>query len=82
MNGLDIRKNLISEIGKAVVGKENVVLKALAAIMAGGHILLEDIPGVGKTTLAMALAGLTDFDGNVTYDGVDIKDIKNKENSI
>ena len=56
MNGLEIRKCLISEIKKAVVGKEDVILKAIAAIMAGGHILLEDIPGVGKTTLAMAIS--------------------------
>ena len=44
------------EIKKAVLGKDEVVEKVLAAILAGGHILLEDIPGVGKTTLAMAIA--------------------------
>lgn len=44
------------EIEKAVKGKEQVVEKVLAAMLAGGHILLEDIPGVGKTTLAMAIA--------------------------
>ncbi len=44
------------EIKKAVIGKDEVVEKVLAAILAGGHILLEDIPGVGKTTLAMAIA--------------------------
>ena len=45
-----------SEIKKAVKGKDQVVDKVLAAMLAGGHILLEDIPGVGKTTLAMAIA--------------------------
>lgn len=44
------------EIKKAVKGKDMVVDKVLAAMLAGGHVLLEDIPGVGKTTLAMAIA--------------------------
>ncbi len=44
------------EIKKAVKGKDEVIEKVLAAMLAGGHILLEDIPGVGKTTLAMAIA--------------------------
>lgn len=44
------------EIKKAVKGKDQVVDKVLATMLAGGHILLEDIPGVGKTTLAMAIA--------------------------
>ena len=42
------------EIGKAIIGKEAVIEKILAAILAEGHILLDDIPGVGKTTLALA----------------------------
>lgn len=45
-----------TEIEKAVKGKSEVVEKVLAAMLAGGHVLLEDIPGVGKTTLAMAIA--------------------------
>ena len=45
-----------AEIGKVVKGKSEVVEKVLAAMLAGGHVLLEDIPGVGKTTLAMAIA--------------------------
>ena len=44
------------EIAKAVVGKDQVTEKVLTAILAGGHILLEDIPGVGKTTLALAFS--------------------------
>lgn len=47
---------LRSEINKVVKGKSNVVDKVLCAMLAGGHILLEDIPGVGKTTLAMTIA--------------------------
>lgn len=45
-----------NEIKKAVRGKDDTIEKVLAAILAGGHILLEDIPGVGKTTLAMSIA--------------------------
>lgn len=47
---------LRSEINKVVKGKSDVVDKVLGAMLAGGHILLEDIPGVGKTTLAVTLA--------------------------
>ncbi|MCM1245251.1 MAG: MoxR family ATPase [Roseburia sp.] len=47
---------LREEINKVVKGKNDVVDKVLCAMLAGGHILLEDIPGVGKTTLAMTIA--------------------------
>ncbi len=43
-------------VNSVIKGKENVVKKVLAAVIAGGHILMEDIPGVGKTTLATAFA--------------------------
>ena len=49
------------EIKKAVKGKDQIIEKVLAAMLAGGHILLEDIPGVGKTTLAMAIAKSMSF---------------------
>ena len=45
-----------TEIQKAVVGKQDVIKKILMAILARGHILLDDVPGVGKTTLALALS--------------------------
>lgn len=48
-------EQIVSEVNKVVKGKERVIRKVLAALVAGGHVLLEDIPGVGKTTLAMAL---------------------------
>ena len=48
-------EQIVSEVGKVVKGKDDVIRKVLAAVLAGGHVLLEDIPGVGKTTLAMAL---------------------------
>ena len=53
---------VVAEVKKAVVGKDEVVVKLLLAILARGHVLLEDIPGVGKTTLALAFSkalGLT-----------------------
>lgn len=47
---------IVSEVRKAIVGKDAVICKVLMAILAQGHILLEDNPGVGKTTLALALS--------------------------
>ncbi len=47
---------VISEVRKAILGKDTVVCKVLMAILARGHILLEDNPGVGKTTLALAFS--------------------------
>lgn len=47
---------IINEIKKAVTGKDDVIKKVLMAILSGGHILLEDVPGVGKTTLAVAFS--------------------------
>ncbi len=47
---------IISEIKKNVIGKDDVIIKALLSIIAGGHILIEDIPGVGKTTMALAFS--------------------------
>ena len=44
------------EIGKAVVGKSHIIRQVITAILAGGHVLMEDVPGVGKTTLAVALS--------------------------
>ena len=48
--------DVINEIEKVVRGKREVVTMVLATLIAGGHVLLEDIPGVGKTTLAVALS--------------------------
>ena len=49
-------RSIESEVKKVISGKDDVIEKVLNAILAGGHILLEDIPGVGKTTLALALS--------------------------
>lgn len=53
MNKID---EIQAEINQVVKGKEDVVRKVIAAMLAEGHVLLEDIPGVGKTTLAMTIA--------------------------
>ena len=49
-------QTIINEVQKAVVGKQEIVEKILMAILAEGHVLLDDVPGVGKTTLAVALS--------------------------
>lgn len=48
--------SIIDEVKKAVIGKDKIIKKVLIAILSKGHILLEDIPGVGKTTLALAFS--------------------------
>lgn len=60
----NISNVVIDEIEKVVKGKRDVITKVYAAILAGGHILLDDIPGVGKTTLAMAFAKTLDMKYN------------------
>src|SRR6186997_193084 len=47
---------LLRELGRIVVGKDETLRLALACMIARGHLLIEDIPGVGKSTLAQALA--------------------------
>lgn len=49
-------QQITSEVKKVVKGKDSIIEKVLTCILAKGHILIEDIPGVGKTTLAMAFA--------------------------
>ncbi len=52
---------IMKEVQKVVVGKERTILSVMCAMLAGGHILLEDIPGVGKTTMALAFARAMDL---------------------
>jgi len=47
---------IISEVERVIVGKPETVTKAVIALLCKGHLLIEDIPGVGKTTLAKSLA--------------------------
>ena len=49
-------KAVMGEVARVVTGKDDCIKKAFAAILAGGHILIEDVPGVGKTTLAIAFS--------------------------
>ena len=51
-----ITNEIQQEVNRVILGKEDVVRKVLLAILARGHVLLEDVPGVGKTTMAMAFA--------------------------
>ena len=55
---------IVSEIKKAVIGKDETIIKVLLAILAKGHILIEDIPGVGKTTMALAFSKAMSLDYN------------------
>ena len=61
MENVQIEK-IKTEINKVVVGKDEIIEKVMAAIFAGGHILLEDVPGVGKTTLAVAFSRTLSLD--------------------
>ena len=56
----EVAARVKQNIGRVIVGKEEVIELTLAAVLSGGHILVEDVPGIGKTTLARALAGSLD----------------------
>ena len=47
---------ILKQVQRVIVGKDEVVSRVLMAILSGGHILMEDVPGTGKTTLALAFA--------------------------
>ena len=56
MNFTEFSDAVQSNIGKVIIGKRNAVELMLVALLCDGHVLLEDVPGIGKTTLAKALA--------------------------
>ncbi len=64
INSVGKAKQIVREISKAIVGKDEVLIKVLLAVIAGGHILMEDIPGVGKTTMAVSLSKALGLDYN------------------
>src|SRR4026207_2229973 len=53
---------VIAAAGQGILGKERQIRLAMACILARGHLLIEDVPGVGKTTLSHALARLLGLD--------------------
>lgn len=56
MTGNEAIKKVIDEVKKVIKGKDEIIKKVMTAIIADGHILIDDIPGVGKTTLALAIS--------------------------
>lgn len=59
LDSQELLSELADELSKVIKGKNNVLLIVLTALLARGHVLIEDVPGVGKTTLAMALGKAT-----------------------
>ena len=64
MNEAKLAAAILAQVRRAVVGKDEVLARVLLAILAGGHNLLEDIPGVGKTTIALAFSKALGLDYN------------------
>jgi len=54
--------DVLTQVNKVIKGKDDIVVKVMAAILAGGHVLMEDIPGVGKTTLSTTFAKALSMD--------------------
>lgn len=54
-------EGIINEAKKVIIGKDDVIKKVMMAILSGGHVLLDDVPGTGKTTLALAFARAMDM---------------------
>lgn len=62
MKNNEITARIVDEVSKVIIGKREAIETILCAILSGGHVLIEDIPGVGKTTLALAFAAVMGLD--------------------
>ncbi|MCT4620218.1 MAG: MoxR family ATPase [Marinisporobacter sp.] len=63
MKNINLLKDAINEVKKAIIGKDDIIELVMMAILAEGHILIEDVPGVGKTTLALAFSKAMSLEG-------------------
>ena len=64
INSIGNARSIIREISKVIVGKDEILIKVLLAVISKGHVLMEDIPGVGKTTMAISLSKALGLDYN------------------
>ena len=64
MEGKVFKEKVLSNIGKVIIGKEEVVTLLLTSLLADGHVLLEDVPGTGKTKVSKSLAKSLDASFN------------------
>lgn len=64
MTGKEFKEKVLGNIGKVIIGKEEVITLLLTSLLADGHVLLEDIPGTGKTKVAKSLAKSLDASFN------------------
>lgn len=64
MTGKEFKEKVLGNIGKVIIGKEEVITLLLTSLLADGHVLLEDVPGTGKTKVAKSLAKSLDASFN------------------
>ena len=64
MTGKELSQKVLNNISKVIIGKEEIITLLLTAILSDGHVLLEDVPGTGKTKIAKSLAKSLDAEFN------------------